>query len=204
LSTDLEEPLRIARVVRELGLNYVVITSVTRDDLADGGSTHFVRCLESIRELSPDITLEVLTPDFKAQHEAIDRVIAARPEVFNHNLETVEALTPRIRSGAQYRRSLDVLAYVKAKAPSIKTKSGLMLGLGETNEQIKASLKDLRDAGVNYVTLGQYLRPSSFHHEVMRYAAPEEFAELGAFAKNIGFERVDSGPLVRSSYHAAA
>ncbi len=201
---DLEEPKRLAETVQAMGLKHAVITSVTRDDLADGGSMHFVRCIEAVRELSPQITLEVLTPDFKAQREPIDRVIAAAPEVFNHNLETVEELTPRIRSGAQYRRSLDVLSYVKAKAPYMKTKSGLMLGLGETNEQIKASLKDLRQASVDYVTMGQYLRPSNFHHAVMRYATPEEFAELGQFARELGFERVDSGPLVRSSYHAKA
>jgi lipoic acid synthetase len=201
---DLEEPRRLAETVQAMGLKHAVITSVTRDDLVDGGSTHFVRCLEEIRRLSPQITLEVLTPDFKARREDIDRVIAAAPEVFNHNLETVEELTPRIRSGAQYRRSLDVLSYVKAKAPHIKTKSGLMLGLGETNEQIRVSLQDLREHQVDYVTMGQYLRPSSFHHAVMRYATPEEFAELGRFASELGFERVDSGPLVRSSYHAKA
>ena len=201
---DLEEPRRLAETVQAMGLKHAVITSVTRDDLSDGGSTHFVRCLEAIRELSPEITLEVLTPDFKARREDIDRVISADPEVFNHNLETVEELTPRIRSGAQYRRSLDVLAYVKSRASHIKTKSGLMLGLGETNEQIRASLQDLREHQVDYVTLGQYLRPSNFHHAVMRYATPEEFAELGQFAKKLGFERVDSGPLVRSSYHAKA
>ena len=133
---------------------------------------------------------------------ALDKLGEHLPDVFNHNLETVEELTPRIRSGAQYRRSLEVLRFAKSQAPHIKTKSGLMLGLGETNDQIKQSLRDLRANNVDMLTLGQYLRPSSFHHEVMRYATPEEFLELGTYAKGLGFWRVESGPLVRSSYHA--
>ena len=199
---DLEEPERLAETIQLMQLKHAVITSVTRDDLADGGSNHFARCIEAIRELSPDMTLEVLTPDFKGNESQIDVVLRANPEVFNHNLETVEALTPKIRSGAKYKRSLEVLAYAKSKAAHIKTKSGLMLGLGETNEQVKKALEDLREHQVDMITLGQYLRPSSFHHPVMRYATPEEFSKLGAYAKSLGFWRVESGPLVRSSYHA--
>lgn len=199
---DLDEPRRLAETIFEMGLKHAVLTSVTRDDLPDGGATHFVSCLNAIKALSPNITLEVLTPDFKGREQDISTVLEAQPEVFNHNLETVEELTPRIRSGAQYRRSLEVLRFAKSKAPQIKTKSGLMLGLGETNEQIKQSLRDLREHNVDMLTLGQYLRPSSFHHEVMRYAMPEEFLELGTYAKSLGFWRVESGPLVRSSYHA--
>jgi lipoic acid synthetase len=199
---DLDEPKRLAETIFEMGLKHAVLTSVTRDDLPDGGAAHFVSCLNAIKVLSPRITLEVLTPDFKGREKDILTVLEAKPEVFNHNLETVEELTPRIRSGAQYRRSLEVLRFAKSRAPHIKTKSGLMLGLGETNEQIKQSLRDLRENNVDMLTLGQYLRPSSFHHEVMRYATPEEFLELGNYAKSLGFWRVESGPLVRSSYHA--
>lgn len=199
---DLEEPKRLAEAVQDMQLKHAVITSVTRDDLPDGGAAHFARCLEAIRVLNPDITLEVLVPDFNGNQTDIDTVLAAKPAVFNHNLETVEELTPRIRSGAKYQRSLEVLRYAKSKAPQIKTKSGLMLGLGESNAQIKQSLRNLREHQVDMLTLGQYLRPSSFHHAVMRYATPEEFAELGAYAKSLGFWRVQSGPLVRSSYHA--
>lgn len=199
---DLEEPKRLAETIAEMALKHAVITSVTRDDLPDGGASHFVNCLNAIRALSPDITLEVLTPDFKGSEKDILTVLAAKPEVFNHNLETTEELTPRIRSGAQYRRSLEVLRFAKSQTPEIRTKSGLMLGLGETNDQIKQSLRDLRDNQVDMLTLGQYLRPSNFHHEVMRYATPEEFLELGNYAKSLGFKRVESGPLVRSSYHA--
>lgn len=200
---DLDEPRRLAETIRSMDLKHAVITSVTRDDLPDGGASHFVRCLNAIRALSPQTSLEILTPDFAGREEDILSVLEANPDVFNHNLETVELLTPRIRSGAQYRRSLKVLAFVKAQRPEIRTKSGLMLGLGETNDQIKQSLHDLREHQVESLTLGQYLRPSSFHHEVMRYATPEDFAELGAYAKSLGFVRVESGPLVRSSYHAA-
>lgn len=199
---DLEEPQRLAETISEMGLKHAVLTSVTRDDLPDGGAHHFANCLKAIRLLCPDITLEVLTPDFQGCEEHIQIVLDAEPEVFNHNLETIESLTPKIRSGAQYRRSLEVLRFAKEKAPHIKTKSGLMLGLGETNEEIQQSLRDLRDNQVDLITLGQYLRPSSFHHEVMRYATPEEFLELGNYAKSLGFWRVESGPLVRSSYHA--
>ncbi|MBH2006382.1 MAG: lipoyl synthase [Myxococcaceae bacterium] len=201
---DLDEPKRLAETIRSMGLKHAVITSVTRDDLPDGGASHFVRCLEAIRALSPHTTLEILTPDFSGREEDILTVLRSNPHVFNHNLETVESLTPRIRSGAQYHRSLKVLQFVKANRPEIRTKSGLMLGLGESNEQIQQSLTDLRSHGVEFVTLGQYLRPSSFHHPVKRYASPEEFAELGAYAKALGFLKVESGPLVRSSYHAQA
>lgn len=199
---DLEEPKRLAETIAEMAIKHAVITSVTRDDLPDGGASHFVNCLNTIRALSPNVTLEILTPDFKGCEKDILTVLAANPEVFNHNLETVESLTPKIRSGAQYRRSLEVLRFAKSQAPHIKTKSGLMLGLGETNDQIKQSLRDLRDNQVDLLTLGQYLRPSSFHHEVVRYATPEEFSDLGNYARSLGFWRVESGPLVRSSYHA--
>jgi lipoic acid synthetase len=199
---DLDEPKRLADTVEEMNLKHVVITSVTRDDLADGGANHFARCLNAIRERMPHVTLEVLTPDFLGNEDLIQIVLDAKPEVFNHNLETVERLTPKIRSGAKYHRSLGVLLAAKKRAPQHKTKSGIMLGLGETNDEVKQSIQDLRAQNVDILTLGQYLRPSEWHHKVMRYATPEEFLELGNFARSLGFSHVESGPLVRSSYHA--
>ncbi|MDA0713448.1 MAG: lipoyl synthase [bacterium] len=199
---DLDEPARLAETTRLMQLKHVVITSVTRDDLPDGGAKHFANCLDSIKKLVPDITLEVLVPDFLGNNEAIQTVLNAQPNIFNHNLETVERLTPKIRSGAKYQRSLNVLLTAKRLAPQIKTKSGLMLGLGETILEIKKSINDLRAHEVEILTIGQYLRPSPWHHEVIRYATPAEFAELAIYAKEQGFSHVESGPLVRSSYHA--
>ncbi len=199
---DLDEPNRLSQTIALMGLKHAVITSVTRDDLPDGGAKHFANCLTSIKERVPQITLEVLVPDFLGNPDSIQIVLDAKPAVFNHNIETVEALTPKIRSGAQYRRSLEVLRLAKEKAPSIKTKSGIMLGLGENNEDVKQAIADLRENKVNILTLGQYLRPSQWHHPVMRYATPEDFFALGNFAKSLGFSHVESGPLVRSSYHA--
>jgi lipoyl synthase len=199
---DLDEPKRLSQAIALMDLKHAVITSVTRDDLPDGGAKHFANCLTSIQERVPRITLEVLVPDFSGNPDAIQVVLNAKPAVFNHNIETVESLTPKIRSGAQYRRSLAVLKLAKERSPSIKTKSGIMLGLGENNEEVKQAITDLREHNVNILTLGQYLRPSQWHHAVMRYATPEDFFALGNFAKSLGFSHVESGPLVRSSYHA--
>ena len=201
-AVDLNEPKRLAETVATMGLKHVVLTSVTRDDLPDGGAAHFVRCMDSIREAKNDVTLEILTPDFRGDLDALQVVLDGAPEIFNHNLETIQRLTPRIRSGAVYHRSLDILAEAKKRAPHIKTKSGLMLGLGETNEEVLECLTDFKRANVDIVTLGQYLRPSPKHHKVMRFVSPENFNELGAAAKDMGFAHVESGPLVRSSYHA--
>ena len=199
---DLDEPNRLSQTIALMGLKHAVITSVTRDDLPDGGAKHFANCLTSIKEHVPQITLEVLVPDFLGNPDSIQIVLDAKPAVFNHNIETVEALTPKIRSGAQYRRSLGVLKLAKEKSPYIKTKSGIMLGLGENNQEVKQAITDLRENNVDILTLGQYLRPSLWHHAVMRYATPEEFFALGNFARSLGFSHVESGPLVRSSYHA--
>ena len=199
---DLDEPNRLSQTIALMGLKHAVITSVTRDDLPDGGAKHFANCLTSIKERVPQITLEVLVPDFLGNPDSIQTVLDAKPAVFNHNIETVEALTPKIRSGAQYRRSLAVLKLAKEKSPLIKSKSGIMLGLGEDNQQVKQAITDLREHNVDILTLGQYLRPSLWHHAVMRYATPEEFYSLGNYARSLGFSHVESGPLVRSSYHA--
>jgi lipoic acid synthetase len=182
----------------------VVITSVTRDDLPDGGAEHFVRCLEAVRRRLPHATLEVLTPDFQGQLAAIDRVIAARPHVFNHNLETVPRLYRVVRGRADYRRSLALLARVKEKDPAIFTKAGLMLGLGETLDEVLEVFADLRSIGCDIVTLGQYLAPT-LHHSlpVARYLPPEEFDSIAQLARLLGFRHVVAGPFVRSSYHAA-
>ena len=212
LPVDLDEPERLADAAELMGLKHVVITSVARDDLADGGSKHFARCLRAVRARMPHATLEVLVPDFKGRVDSIREVLDEAPAVFNHNLETCERLTPKIRSGAVYRRSLAVLQTAKrianemratsATSATIKTKTGVMLGLGETDDEIRAAIVDAHDAGVDVLTIGQYLRPSSWNHEVERYAPPELFASLAQFARELGFAHVESGPLVRSSYHA--
>lgn len=199
---DLDEPQRLADTVVQMGLKHVVITSVTRDDLPDGGARHFARCLQAIYAQVPHISLEVLVPDFLGNPDLIQIVLDANPHIFNHNVETVERITPKIRSGAKYRRSLDVLRTAKALKPGIQTKSGIMLGLGEENDEVRQTIFDLRQNHVDILTIGQYLQPSSWHHPVMRYAHPDEFAELAAYAKALGFRLVESGPLVRSSYHA--
>lgn len=200
---EADEPERVAEAVRRMKLKHVVITAVARDDLKDGGADHFARTIEAIRSMDAEITIEVLTPDFHAKEELIQIVLNAKPHIFNHNLETVERLTPLVRSRAKYRRSLEVLAKVKTLAPSIVTKSGLMLGLGETAEELFEAMDDLRASGVQVLTLGQYLRPSPQHLPVVEYIRPEIFEQHKELAYSKGFDHVASGPLVRSSYHAA-
>jgi lipoic acid synthetase len=197
----LDEPDRLAEACHRLGLRHVVITSVTRDDLEDGGADHFRRCVLAVRERT-GATIEVLTPDFDGRGDLIDVVLAASPEVFNHNMETVARLQRHVRRKSQYQVSLSVLAHVKRTRPDIRTKSGLMLGLGETTEEIIETLADLRSAGCDLLTLGQYLQPSPRHLPVERYLPPAEFDELGRLARSLGFADVASGPFVRSSYHA--
>ncbi len=200
LETD--EPERLAEAAFRLGLKHVVITSVTRDDLADGGAEHFYRCVLAVRQRT-GAAVEVLTPDFLGKLGAVERVVASLPEVFNHNTETVPRLYRRVRGPkSDYRWTLELLRRVKRIAPRIKTKSGLMLGLGESREEILDALADLRDAGCDLLTLGQYLQPSPEHLPVERYLPPDEFDELGRMARQLGFWQVASGPFVRSSYHA--
>lgn len=202
---DETEPENLARTIRDMKLRYVVITSVDRDDLRDGGAEHYVRCLRRIRELSPDIKLEILVPDFRGKgrmERALEILETSPPDVFNHNLETVKPLYPNVRPGADYDWSLELLKRFKAQHPDILTKSGIMLGLGETLEQVKQVLKDLRAHDVDMITLGQYLQPTPHHHPVLRYWTPEEFEELAKLGYELGFTHVASGPLVRSSYHA--
>lgn len=196
-----DEPARVAEASVRLGLKHVVITSVTRDDLPDGGADHFYRCIVAVRERT-GAAIEVLTPDFLGDHAAIDRVLEARPEVFNHNMETVPRLYRRVRGRAEYRRSLDLLEHVKCSSPSTTTKSGLMLGLGETTDELLEVLADLRSVGCDTLTLGQYLAPTLKHIPVARYVPPAEFDALGRLARTLGFSHVASGPFVRSSYHA--
>ncbi len=198
---EADEPARVAEAAHRLGLKHVVITSVTRDDLPDGGAEHFYQCVLAVRART-SARIEVLTPDFLGDHAAIDRVIAAQPEVFNHNTETVPRFYKKVRGRAEYQRSLDLLARVKAKAPHIITKSGLMLGLGETREELLDVFGDLRTAGCDVLTLGQYLTPTLKHIPVARYLPPAEFDELAVLARSLGFREVASGPFVRSSYHA--
>ncbi len=197
-----DEPQRLAEASARLGLAHVVITSVTRDDLDDGGAEHFYKCVLAVRERT-GAAVEVLTPDFLGKPGAIERVTAARPEVFNHNTETVPRLYREVRGRkSDYRWTLELMRRVKELDPAIKTKSGLMLGLGETRDELFDTLADLRDVGCDLLTLGQYLQPSPEHLPVVRYLPPEEFDELGAAARRMGFAQVASGPFVRSSYHA--
>jgi lipoic acid synthetase len=199
---DPDEPEQVAAAARELGLRHVVLTSVNRDDLPDQGSSQFARTIAALRRSAPDASVEVLTPDFRGDPECIDRVAAAAPEVYNHNLETVPSLYREVRIGARYDRSLALLARVKAQRPDTFTKSGLMLGLGEMRDELVAVFRDLRSAQVDCLTLGQYLRPTLRHRPVTRYLEPREFAELAGAARELGFLHVESGPLVRSSFHA--
>jgi lipoic acid synthetase len=196
-----DEPERLAEACARLRLRHVVITSVTRDDLADGGAEQFRRCILAVRGRT-GATIEVLTPDFEGNTASIDSVLSAAPEVFNHNLETVARLQKQVRRKSQYDLSLRVLEHVKRRRPELRTKSGLMLGLGETAEETIETLADLRSIGCDFVTLGQYLRPSPRHLPVVRYLPPQEFEALGGFARALGFTHVASGPFVRSSYHA--
>jgi lipoic acid synthetase len=196
-----DEPVRLAEAAARLGLRHVVITSVTRDDLPDGGAEHFYRCVLAVRARTGAV-VEVLTPDFLGDRAAIDRVLAARPEVYNHNVETVPRLYKKVRGRADYQRSLDLLAHVKQRSPATVTKSGLMLGLGETRDELFEVLADLRAVGCDTLTLGQYLAPTLKHVPVVRYVPPAEFDELAERARGLGFRHVASGPFVRSSYHA--
>ncbi|MGH7612097.1 MAG: lipoyl synthase [Candidatus Dormibacteria bacterium] len=199
---DREEPQRVAHAVLEMGLRHAVVTSVDRDDLEDGGAQIFAGTITAIHELVPGCQVEVLTPDFQGREASLEAVLAASPEVFNHNIETVSRLFPRVRPKSQYRRSLQVLRHAGQLNPSTRTKSGLMVGLGETMEEVKQVLRDLREHGVELVTIGQYLRPSLKHIRCDRFWRPEEFSELKTFGDGLGFAHVESGPLVRSSYHA--
>ena len=199
---DLDEPLHVAEAVRDLGLKYAVITSVTRDDLPDGGAEHFSNCINKIRELTPEVKVEILTPDFKGDCQALDTIIKAHPDVFNHNIETVQRLFKTARPQGSYERSLEILKYVKENSDII-TKSGLMVGLSETEKEIEQTLLDLKSAGVDIVTIGQYIQPSKQHLDVAKFYTPEEFEDLKTLAKKIGFRQYQIGPLVRSSYHAA-
>jgi lipoic acid synthetase len=202
LPLDPEEPIRIAKQAAELGLKYVLVTSVTRDDLCDGGAAHFAKTVGAIRREIPTAGIEVLTPDFKGREKSIRVVCDAMPQVFNHNVETVERLTPQVRNSASYHRSLRVLSTAAAFMKHGKIKSGLMLGLGESCSEVEKTLEDLRKAGVTTVTIGQYMRPSRNALPVVEYIPPDIFEQIEEFALKLGFERVISGPLVRSSYLA--
>jgi len=199
---ELDEPARVAEAAHRLGLKHVVITSVTRDDLPDGGGEHFYQSVIAVRQKT-GATIEVLTPDFILHKQGLERVIDAAPEVFNHNMETVPRLYRKVRGPkSEYNWTLALLARIKQRNPVIKTKSGLMLGLGETREEVLQCLADLRAFGCDFLTLGQYLQPGLRYLPVVRYVTPEEFTELGEIAQHMGFEKVASGPFVRSSYHA--
>jgi lipoyl synthase len=199
---DREEPERIGRAVADLGLDYVVITSVNRDDLADGGAAHWAATIRAVRRATPSCRVEALVPDFQGSASALDLVVAARPDVLNHNTETVPRLYKLARHGGRYQRTLELFRRARAAAPGLTTKSGIIVGLGETVDELRATMRDLRAVDVDLLTLGQYLRPSPAHLPVVKYYRPEEFDELGAIGRELGFRHVESGPLVRSSYHA--
>jgi lipoic acid synthetase len=203
LPVDMDEPRRVAEAVAQLGLKFAVITSVNRDDRKDGGAPLFAMTIQAIHERVPGCGVEVLVPDFQGSHAAMDMVLDAKPEILNHNTETVPRLYRQVRLGARYERSLDMLAYVKTVHPEIPTKSGLMLGLGETIEEVQQVMRDLRVSKVDILTLGQYLRPSPKHLPIFRYVTIDEFAGLKRYGYELGFQHVESGPLVRSSYHAS-
>jgi lipoic acid synthetase len=203
LEVDYDEPRRVAEAVAAMGLRFAVVTSVNRDDRKDGGAALFALTIRAIRERVQGCGVEVLVPDFQGSHEAMDMVMEAAPDVLNHNTETVPRLYRQVRLGARYERSLDMLAYAKSVSARTPVKSGLMLGLGETLEEVLGVMRDLRASGVDILTLGQYLRPSPKHLPIVRYVPPAEFAELRRAGYEMGFSHVESGPLVRSSYHAA-
>ena len=205
---DLEEPKHIAEAIKELELDYAVITSVTRDDLSDGGAEHFANCIYKIKKLSPNIKIEILTPDFRSKKsrtefnkDSLDTIIKAKPDVFNHNIETARAVFEKARPLGNYDLSLSVLKYIKENS-DIPTKSGLMVGLGETMEQIAETFEDLKNIGCDILTVGQYIQPSKQHLEIDKYYSLKEFEEIKDLAKKIGFKKYQIGPLVRSSYHA--
>ena len=199
---DLLEPLRLAATVERLGLDYAVITSVNRDDLPDGGASIFAGCIRAIHARLPECRVEVLIPDFEGNWDALARVVQAGPIVLNHNTETVPRLYPRVRPRARYTRSLELIREVKRIDPAMTTKSGIMVGLGEHLDEVKQTMVDLREYGCDLLTIGQYLRPSLKHLPVERYVHPDEFGELATFGHTLGFAHVESGPMVRSSYHA--
>jgi lipoic acid synthetase len=198
-----DEPARVAEAIRRMKLKHVVITAVARDDLKDGGALHFAKTIEAVREAASEIVIEVLVPDFHAKDECLTLIAEARPHIFNHNIETIERLTPMVRSRAKYAVSMKVLRWMKTHVPEIVTKSGIMLGLGETEPEIFQTMDDLREQGVQVLTIGQYLRPSPQHLPVLEYVHPDTFKLYERIAYDKGFEFVASGPLVRSSYHAA-
>lgn len=200
---DVDEPKHIAKAVKDLGLKYAVITSVTRDDLPDGGAEHFAKCIEEIRKISPDTKIEILTPDFKGNIESLNTIIKAHPDVFNHNIEAVRGIFKTVRPQGNYDVSLSVLKYIKENS-DIKTKSGLIIGLGENFEQIKETFEDLYNVGCDILTVGQYIQPSKEHYPVWKYYKPEEYEELKKLATSVGIKHSQIGPLVRSSYNAAS
>ena len=199
---DDDEPRRVAEAVLKMNLKHVVITSVTRDDLIDGGATHFAKVIEEIRKVKPDTTVEVLTPDFKGDHDAIKKVVDLLPDIYNHNVETVPALYKTVRPQANYNTSLEVLRYVKELNNNIYTKSGLMVGLGEKKDEVVEVMKDLREIGCDILTIGQYLQPTLDHLEVVEYVKPEVFQKYKEIGYELGFKYIASGPFVRSSFHA--
>lgn len=199
---DPHEPENLANAIAKLGLEHAVITSVDRDDLDDGGANHFAECIKAIRQASPNTTIEILTPDFMRKDGALEIVVAAKPDVYNHNIETVPSLYPRIRPGARYFHSLNLLSRVKALDPNMFTKSGIMVGLGETKQEVVQIMDDFRSANVDFMTIGQYLQPTPKHANIDRYVTPEEFKYYERMARAKGFLMVSSSPLTRSSYHA--
>lgn len=200
---DVDEPEHLAQAIDRMKLKYVVITSVDRDDLKDGGAGHFSACIEAVRSRAPNVKIEILVPDFRRRMDiALSRLSESLPDVFNHNLETVPRLYRKARPGADYDWSLTLIKNFKAQHPELPTKSGLMLGLGETIDEVKQVLYDLREHDCDMLTLGQYLQPSRYHLQVERFVTPDEFVELGSYAENLGFKNVASAPMVRSSYHA--
>jgi lipoic acid synthetase len=200
---DPEEPENVARAAKEMGLRHVVITSVTRDDLPDGGAAHFADTVRAVKAALPGASVEVLIPDFQGAAESLDKVLAVRPEVLGHNIETVPSLYSTVRPQADYQRSIDVLKYMKEKAPDLLTKTGIMVGLGETEAELKAVMQDLVDIGCDIMTIGQYLRPSKEHIEIVEYVTPETFVRYKKLGEEMGIRFIASGPLVRSSYKAA-
>jgi lipoic acid synthetase len=200
---DQDEPVNMAKTIKAMGLKYVVITSVDRDDLRDGGAAHYVDCISAVRELAPETQIEVLVPDFRGRMDvALEILQKAPPDVFNHNLETIPRLYKQVRPGADYAWSLQLIKRFKSLFPDIPAKSGLMLGLGESLEEVEQVMKDLREHDCDRLTLGQYLQPSKFHLPVTRFVEPKEFDALAEVAEKLGFSNVASGPMVRSSYHA--